>query len=488
MNASLALGLALLETCWLTPWSALLAAWLGADAAVLPAPAIAALLLFARGAARRASGVQTYPKAARLGLVSLGLVAALAATALAHGPADTASLAPHLVDGRLAPPRLTPAAAAAFLGLIVWWRGTLHGRGSLTFDAIADAFKLGVGGLVGFLVVAATTEPTSYSALQAGAAPWALGFFFTGLITLALARLAAVRAESQARHGHAPALNRQWLGVLLGAVAATLALALLSAQLLSFDLIRAVWSPIGTAISTVLLILIMIIALPVAFLLEPLIQLLRRFIPPNLLQRQSGGDLSRSPFEELMRSRTPVEVSPEAVALGQWIVVAVLLVVAAVVLWRAAMWWRETTRDPDVAEERDSVWNWAIARAELARWLRALVNRLLRRRALAPAGAPGVAMAATAAPTPEAASMRELYRRLLTLGAAAGRPRLPPTTPHEHLDALDDALEPRDDLAVLTDAYVEARYGANAPDAAALARARDALARVRTTPPQPPMR
>jgi hypothetical protein len=51
------------------------------------------------------------------------------------------------------------------------------------------------------------------------------------------------------------------------------------------------------------------------------------------------------------------------------------------------------------------------------------------------------------------------------VGEAAGTHRRPASTPYEHLPSLERSLEPRDELAPVTEAYVRVRYAEIDPPA-----------------------
>jgi hypothetical protein len=84
---------------------------------------------------------------------------------------------------------------------------------------------------------------------------------------------------------------------------------------------------------------------------------------------------------------------------------------------------------------------------------------------------------------PSFGSIRELYRELLTLGEANHAQRAPATTPLEHLPSLQSSLEPMDDVAQLTSAYVEVRYAEQAASADEIAAAREQLGRLHARTP-----
>src|SRR5581483_9650407 len=291
--------------------------------------------------------------------------------------------------------------------------------------------------------------------------------------SLALARLAAVRDQSRARQGRAPPLNRQWLAVLLGVVAGTLVLTLALAQLLTFDLIAAIWRPISGPLGALLYALIFVVALPIGFLLEVLIYAIRLVLHPGEPPpRPQPFDLAAE-LERMGRRGEPASLPPEIALLARWAAVAVLAAVVLATLARAVYWWMEWERDDEVEEERDSVWSWASLRHALGAWLRSLYGRWFRRPRAATAPLTAASEAAVA-PPPMVATVRAIYRELLALGRLAGSPRSPTATPYEHLPRLQAALDPDEDLAGITEAYVQARYGAEPPSDA---RVRDVRAR-----------
>lgn len=455
----LPLCLAALETCWLYPWSLLLGYWFAPTgrAPLLSTPSVAALALLGWAAMRGARRLSWPLPRLRLLVVGSGVVAAGTAALLEHG-AET-------------------GLAAGFFGLFLWWRAVRRGQDALGPDQIEDTFKLGLAGLVGFLAVASATEGGRYLALQAAVAAYVLGFFFVGLVSLALARLAAQRDQSRARHGSAPAYNRQWLGTLVAVVVGLLLVAVLVAQIVTVDLIGALWRPIGALLSDILYVLILTIAIPLALLLELLVNLARSLMgrPQPLVQQQPNGLME---LTWRIARREPFVLPPEVERAAN--VLAILLVAAAalVLLARAVRWWRERERDDEVEEERDSVWSWSSARAALIAWLRGLRARLRRRERPTDGGAAGSATPALGAGSPSAATVRQIYGRALALAASLGHKRAAWATPYEHLPGLQAGLDPDEDVSCITDAYVRARYGASPPPEDDVRRVRESWARV----------
>jgi hypothetical protein len=86
--------------------------------------------------------------------------------------------------------------------------------------------------------------------------------------------------------------------------------------------------------------------------------------------------------------------------------------------------------------------------------------------------------------TPEAWAVRRIYAKLLVRMANRGWPRAGSQTPHEYLEILGGALPHlRDDLALITEAYVGVRYGAAIPRPDHVAAVRDGWQRIRRSKP-----
>ncbi len=91
---------------------------------------------------------------------------------------------------------------------------------------------------------------------------------------------------------------------------------------------------------------------------------------------------------------------------------------------------------------------------------------------------------ARAAGAPEAWAVRHIYAKVLARMARQGWPRAEAQTPHEYLEILKGAVPHlRDDLALITEAYVGVRYGAVIPRPDRVAAVRDGWRRIRRSKP-----
>ncbi len=437
MRRALAGGLAAIDAGWIYPWSLLFGAWISGEQIepLLPWWLVFGLLLVgrlvSRGVRRLAVRGQ---RAGRIAAVLLGMALALGAGYSRYAP-DVDPSGAILLGG---------------LTLWLWWRGLSQGRGSADFETIESAFRRGVGGLLLLVAVAALTSPR-LGELEAAAGASVVSFFAIGLASLGLARLLAVREGSRARAGAPPAINRQWLGTMVAVVGAVVLGALLLDALLSFGLLTAVLRPIWSAITFVLFLLVLVVAIPLGLVAQFLVEGLRGRIPP--LQLGGGMGALQRALEELRQGQRPVQVSPTIEAIAEWAAIAALVMAVAIGLYRAIDWWREREREEDVDEERELLWNWR----EVWPAILSFFKGLLRRRPMAPSSNNVERQRPAVAPAMH--DVRAIYRALLTRGAEHGAPRRPATTPHEHQPRLAERLEPDADVEAITGAYVAVRYG-----------------------------
>jgi hypothetical protein len=369
---------------------------------------------------------------------------------------------------------LDPVVPALALGLVIWTHGLKDGAGPLSLGEIDERFRVGVVALVVALLGLAVSAPTAQAGLLATAAPAALAYVPLALATRSLARLADVRALALARGGTTPVEN-DWLAMLAGVVGGLLLLALLLARVFAIDLLAAVVGGAAWLAGQALSIVVIVIALPVALLLEVVIPwlqaLLTRQPPPERPATEPAG------FDDLQRMAEQIQVPPVVAQIIELALVALVIFAGVRALVRMITLRRRREQAEEVVEERESLWRWSLL-VELAReWLRSLRDRFRRQPAAeaAPEAPPTAPQLTEPAPV---LTLRGIYRRLLVLGMMSGAPRPPAATAYEHEPRLAERLQPPDDIAWITRAYVETRYGGVEPDAATVEEARARLARV----------
>lgn len=463
-----------METCWLYPWALLAGHWfLAEDGRPLLTPVALFGLFWAARAATCWSLERGWPlRRARLALAAFFMAAAALAVRIGYFGSrsldDLTWLASLVIDLAQVLNTVTAPLASAGLALVVCWRATRYGRGALRYEDLEGAFAVGVAGLVFSLALGMLASPADYRATQESLGLCAVGYVFAGLTSLSLARVEAARERGKSRGEPTLAINRQWLVAVLGVVFALVSVSLLLAQALSFDLIAGVLAPLFRLLSGLVWAILYLVAVPIGLVMEGLIRILRMLARPGAAEPppQPGGTPEPWPMQ-VSEGKLP----PEIIVILKLIVVALLVLGVALVLARAVRPWLERPSDEDVAEERESVADWkALLRLFLA-WLRGRLGLLPS--TTQPTQPEDIRAAeATPAYAVPVATIRELYRQLLLLGARLGAARPAYDTPYEHLPRLQASLGPHDDVAALTEVYVRTRYGPDLPAEAEVQEAR----------------
>ena len=185
-----------------------------------------------------------------------------------------------------------PATGAFLIALLLWRAGLLCGAGPVEFDRVESVFRRGLAGLVLFVPVAALTAPNDYRSLQAAAFPSAAAFFFLALTAFALTGLGNWRRSADV----ALAPGRGWVGVMPVVVVGLLVLTVGASLLLSLDLLALAVATVLRPIATAFAIILLTIALPIAYLAAYVAELLRRLLgargAPARTRRSAGSTRS----------------------------------------------------------------------------------------------------------------------------------------------------------------------------------------------------
>ena len=475
---ALSIGLALIDTCWLFPWSVLLGLWTEPNrtTGVLSAPIILALLLLSAACTHLLGrSARTHPRRARFLLAALAVLAAALAVRLEHYPSAVALewVGPLLSALAATIGQLSLPVLGFALGLYLWWRGVRLGSQTPGFTEVEGAFRWGIGRLAVFgLVMAISTRPSVLPAVEGATTPYVVGYFFVSLLTLSLGRLESLRTRTRV-----PSLNSQWLGVLIVVAASVVLLALLLGQLVSFDVLIVATRPLFDLLGTLLLLLLYAIVIPLSYVIEWLVYLVLSLVSFNT-NRPPPQPPQPSDIDNLLQRFFAETLPPEALVALKALGAALLVGIALLLVARGLARWRPSSADADATnEERDSLLGAREAWARLLGWLR----RLLGRDAVVPIPAQSSAPAEVQPPRIRT-GVRELYAQLLQRGESAGVQRAVATTPLEHETDLRRTLEPDRVVTELTTAYVRVRYGDEQVDDRDVAELAEELERVQPIP------
>lgn len=383
---------------------------------------------------------------------------------------------PRLVE-RVA--QALPAILAAFYA---WWQGERLGRSPVGNQALRTVFNTGVIALAPLLVLNSLQTVLSSGEVLGGL----ILFFSLGLSGLALSSLRHLRQQQSGRL-MALALGRQWLltsGVVIGLV---LGAGLLVARVAAPEALERLAQNLAAVVDSMAYVFGLALS-PLAVLLEWLLapvlpwlaQFVERFIATlavaferlqglvALLRQIMSLGLSRAVDVRRLQAWL---ASPALQAGARWAGLLALLALAAAIFWLAARrLWGLQARDDD--EQRDSVLSGRLLLAQL----KSLLNRRPRRRR---SRAPDYL--SLSGPADDARLIiRRAYQGMLEWARSLRLPRAAGQTPRAYAQMLAGAIpEGHDAIDLLTQAYVLARYAAEAPSLEQARRAEGAMARLK---------
>jgi hypothetical protein len=349
--------------------------------------------------------------------------------------------------------------------IFVWARAIHLANRSLLSGSIGFSFRVGVVILIGlafFVRVLTDLDATGF----------VIPYFFFALTAVALARIEEV---SHLPNSTRVSFSGYWIGSTVVAVAMLVVLGMGVALFFYGGGLRRVLEWLHP-----LWFVLQIIVVGLGMLLLMLLDWLSGLFSLDLSALGEGlVDASDRLRQLLVLPPLPPgpEEQPEPVFFGilkTVISVGIPLAIISLVLLLA---WRRLHgpgRADEAAEDRESL----LSANAVARNLRAMaqegLDRLGELAALMSRLGPGSRFLA-------AISIRRIYANLVRLATEAGYPRAKAQTPYEYLPILHKALPgSKDDIAVITEAYVNSHYGQVPDTREELQRIRDCWDRVRT--------
>ncbi len=336
------------------------------------------------------------------------------------------------IDGLL---RLDPGAVLVLFAVLwLWWRGF-----SLSLEAIRPMiawrrFELGL------LLFMAHIFIVNRLGEQGPGVGWYIFFFVAGFSAVIFARVSYIGlAKGVAKNP----FDRRWLLSTTGILgSAVLIAAVLSSLLTGQYRLLLVWS--AEMLKFLVALFVFVVSIPglaLSYLAGPFLDWLRKFFhyqPAALepLELESGA----YPFANIAPS--PVPISDQVQALLFWAVILLLIILLFLRMRRGL---RE-----HAADEKDS----------LESLLKHGEGRKLLRKALQDALDDISARFRPVRRRLAAARIRRIYAGLMDLCAEMGNPRPPNKTPNEFLPLMAEVMSAvQGDLHILTQAYVDIRYG-----------------------------
>ena len=482
------LGLSALVAALIATWVNLWLRWilrLAAPANSAPDyfPAVMALVVLAgAGVTRWAAGAHWSMQKAR-GIVGVtGCLTVITAVWLGSGM-HFVDFASDVVSGQRRTGDLAPwALAAVITSTYLWWRGIHVGRSRISHHALSSSFSGGIHALA-VLLFANSVQPL----IAAGdvVAPVLL-FFALGLGGLAVTSLRRERLQQRevtvARFG----LNRYWLATATAVIGVVLLGGLFTAQVVAPESLRSVTDAVQSLLDLLSLGLLVVL-IPVLVLaerlLEPLYPVLAHLVGSALaliqqliaVARGLSGLLLRlmaAPFPRLFSPENLEQFlnSPAVRASGLLFAVLAIMLGLGLIFGPAVRRFR-SARMIDVDETRESILSRQLLWAQL--------KSLFSHRNGRPPAAASLYLALVGPPDDARLIVRRAYQTMLDWAYALSLPRAAGQTPRAYAEVLAGALpQGQEAIATLTNAYVHARYAAEAPSLEEARNAQGALAQL----------
>lgn len=473
----LPMALAVADGAWIWLWAAVLATWIGepVGGGSIGHWWIFGVILAARGLTGRLRSFE--PRLMRNALVVLaGLLCILLVSRIAAFPGLALTDSHWLADVAARPVQLwagvEPVDLILLVALVCWIRGIAFGRGASSFEDVQGTFVWGIAALVTALLVIAVV-PVSSAASPLGSEA-IVGFLGAGLLSVALARIDEINSEQRRHQDFELGLGAHWALTLVVVLVVLLGVAVALSGVLTFDRIAALLQPLGVALDFLLAVILYAVAVPIGFLLEGFVWLVRLLLgkPAKPPQPPNFGNLA----QRTNPNQPTTGLSPEMAAIFHLVAGAVVVVLVGLALYRSLVWWSDLDRVEGVPELRDFVVGWADLRAAARRWLR----RLFRRRDEAQTIAPASTAIGMADDRPGHRTVREIYREFLRLGRRLGIPRGSAVTPLEYARTTAGSRSGlAGPLGRLTSRYVAVRYGETEADDEMVTESQRALDEIR---------
>lgn len=475
----------ILRACWLWPWLQMLHRWLAPSQSGpllslawiigLQAGGIAAARLTL---ARRAPDAKDSLARERLAVAILGVLCLLLALwwnlqRASYPLGDLRWLGGLAISLTHWGDEIPAAFIALLVGAYLWLRGVMDGARPLLYDDVWGTFAAAFVALLLLLLLGRVAG----DGIPAGIEGSVLALFAVGMMALALASLDLARGIGRQRGQSPLQINRYWLVSVVAVVAGLLILGILLSLIFAPEVVaRAMsWTAwLLRAIGWILYAVFLVVVYLVFLVLEPLIYWLRGQLaatperPPLQLPNFQGQ------FEEITPG-TPVTLPAAYAEALRWGGLA-LLILAIGVAFALALRRLLPPPEEEVEETRELILSRQLLEEQLAQLWQGWLRRLRRRSAR---------MLGPFLPLEGEASgrqvIRAIYQALLAAAQARGHPRPRQRTPSEYRHDLASTWpEAGPALDILTDGYMQARYGEDPPEASQIEQVRQAWEQART--------
>jgi hypothetical protein len=350
-----------------------------------------------------------------------------------------------------------PFGFAIIAGLYLWWRGISLGRSRLYFENIYTSFLVQLTALVLLVILwGFTYRNKAVQTLTSDIGIDIAGFFFFGLVALAVSNLKIVQERIKTKGESSKNFGRRWLTIILGVIGGMVLLGIGIASIFSTQWVASLQRLLSTItdaydkVVTFLLYAVGYLVQWITYIYLWILSLLHHKEPelqfPNF-------DLVPNPNAD----NTPGAMPPWVLLTIKWILF-VLILAAVFFLIIQTIRRSGSKKEKDLEEEQESLWSWGGFKSDIITFFKMILQRFQRKAKSFP-----VNDSLKWRPEEDVKlrlSIREIYQHLLWQGARLRVPRESYETPSEYAGRLGhfapDSTEP---LQEITSLYLDVRYG-----------------------------
>jgi hypothetical protein len=353
-----------------------------------------------------------------------------------------------------------PFVFAIIAGFYLWWRGISLARSRLYFDDIYHSFLLQLVLLVFLIITWSFTYKTgSLKNITSSIGIYVVGFFFFGLLALALTNLRIIQEKFRKKGELSKNFGRRWLTTILIVIGGVILLGIGFASIFSsqfVSLLGKFMNSISGAYSYIIYYLLLAVGLLVTlfyYVGEFLLYLL------TLGKTSKPQDLNPTPLmPQPNKKNVQGAFSPQFILIIKLVVLALIVFGVIFLISKAIQRQHRKELTEDLEEEQESLWSWEGFKADLMIFFKAIFQLFKRKKK------PAQVNIATDWHVEDEIerrlNIREIYQHLLWHGARLKIPREKYETPSEYAGRLGllvpDGKEPLDEI---TGFYIDARYG-----------------------------
>ncbi|MFC1900761.1 DUF4129 domain-containing protein [Chloroflexota bacterium] len=349
-----------------------------------------------------------------------------------------------------------PIVLAIIFSSLLWWRGIRLGRSTLYANDIYRNFIIGVIALVILILVSGATSWTNFQFDMTSVWVHLTGFFFFGLLAMALANLKSIQERISAET-LSPAMHRRWLSVLLVVIGGMVTTGIAIASAVSADFSYFLTGALDKA-SDFFIKVAYYIYLPIGYVIEWLYQMGLKIV--NFF---AGADPEPFEIDEIANVAEQAEtvvgqgLPPEVILVLKWVFFALVAILIIYLLSKAVFRFMSYGKKGEIDEVHESLMTWDLFKSDLQ-----LMLEKLRGLAQSRKSHERVVVLPDwySDDFQDMLSMRQIYEVLLWETSRRNLGRYEYETPIEYAGRLNKKVpDGQEILDELTDLYIEARYG-----------------------------